>query len=111
MKRYEKHIFICENKRPDGDPKGCCASKNSLEIKQLFKKRMAELGLNKDIRVNSGGCLGACEFGPAIVVYPEQVWYGGVTINDVEEIIEEHFLKNKPVERLCIKDSNYNKDV
>lgn len=111
MKRYEKHIFICEHKRPDGDSKGCCASKNSMEIKQLFKKRIAELGLNKEIRVNSSGCLGACEFGPSIVVYPEQIWYGGVKIEDVEEIIESHIIKNKPVERLFIKDSRYNKDV
>lgn len=111
MKRYEKHIFICENRRADEDPKGCCTRKNSLEIKQLFKKRIAELGLSKEIRVNSSGCLGACEFGPAIVVYPEQIWYGGVCTNDVEEIIESHILKNKPVERLLIKDPKYNKDV
>jgi (2Fe-2S) ferredoxin len=111
MKRYEKHLFICENKRGDDDPKGCCANKNSQKIKEQFKKRIAELGLNKDVRVNSSGCLGACEFGPSIVVYPEQIWYGGVTIDDVEEIIESHIIKNKPVERLFIHDPRYNKDV
>ncbi|MBA4318977.1 MAG: ferredoxin [Flavobacterium sp.] len=107
MKRYEKHLFVCENRRPEGHPKGCCADKNSDEITKLFKKRLAELSLNKDLRVNSSGCLGACEFGPSIVVYPEQIWYGNVKAADVEEIIQSHLLNNIPVERLIIKDKNY----
>jgi (2Fe-2S) ferredoxin len=111
MKRYEKHIFICENRRPAGHIKGSCADKGSEEIIQLFKKRMAELGLNKENRVNSAGCMGACEFGPVVLVYPEQVWYGNVSKEDVDEIIESHIINNKPVERLLIKDPNYNKDV
>jgi len=111
MKKYEKHIFICENRRPDGHIKGSCAEKGSEEITLLFKKRMAELGLNKENRVNSSGCLGACEFGPTVVVYPEQIWYGNVSVNDIEEIIQSHIINNVPVSRLQIKDPNYNKDV
>lgn len=110
MKRFEKHIFVCENKRPDGHPKGCCASKNSLEVRALFKKRLNELGLSAQIRANAAGCLDACEHGVAVVVYPEQIWYGNVTIDDVEEIIQEHLLKDNPVERLKIKDNRFNKD-
>ena len=110
MKRFEKHIFVCENKRPDGHPKGCCADKNGVEIRALFKKRLKELGLSPSIRANASGCLDACEHGATVLVYPEQIWYGGVTLDDVEQIIEEHLVNNKPVERLKIKDKKFNKD-
>lgn len=111
MKRYNKHIFICENKRPEGHPRGCCAEKGSPEIREHFKSRLKELGLNADVRANASGCLDACEFGVSIVVYPEQIWYGGVTNNDVEEIIQSHIINNTPVERLKITHRRYNKDA
>jgi (2Fe-2S) ferredoxin len=110
MKRFEKHIFVCENKRPEGHPKGCCADKNSLEIRSLFKKRLKELGLSAQIRANAAGCLDACEYGVTVLVYPGQIWYGKVTIDDVEEIIQSHIINNNPIERLKIKDKKFNKD-
>lgn len=111
MKRFNKHIFVCENKRPDGHPRGCCHDKGSHEIREHLKTKLKELGLNTVIRANAAGCLDACEFGPSIVVYPEQVWYGGVTKDDVDEIIQSHILNNRPVEKLKIKDKRYNKDA
>lgn len=110
MKRFDKHIFVCENKRPDGHPKGCCADKNSLAIRAQFKKRLKELGLSTKVRANAAGCLDACEYGATVLVYPEQVWYGGVKVDDVEEIIQQHILLNKPVERLKIIDKRFNRD-
>ncbi|MBE0572195.1 MAG: (2Fe-2S) ferredoxin domain-containing protein [Ignavibacteriaceae bacterium] len=110
MKRFEKHIFICENRRPEGHPRGCCAEKNSPEIKELFKKRIKDLGLSTTVRANTAGCLDACEHGVTVLVYPEQIWYGKVTTDDVEEIIQQHLIKNIPVERLKIKDEKFNKD-
>ena len=109
MKRFEKHIFVCENKRPEGHPKGCCADKNSLEVRAQFKKRLKEMGLNTSVRANAAGCLDACEYGVTVLIYPEQIWYGGVTVGDVEEIIQEHILKNIPVERLKIRDERFNR--
>ena len=109
MKHYEKHIFICENKRPEGHPRGCCYDKGGAELKEKFKQRIHELGLKPTVRANSAGCLDACEFGPVVVVYPEQVWYGGVTIDDVEEILQSHIINNIPVERLMIKHAAFNK--
>jgi len=111
MKRYNKHIFVCENKRPDGHPKGCCADKSSTEISEQFKSRLKELGLNADVRANSAGCLDACEFGVSVVVYPEQIWYSAVTKNDIEEIIQSHIINDIPVERLKITHPRYNKDA
>ena len=110
MKRFEKHIFVCENKRPEGHPKGCCADKGSSEVKAQFKKRIKELGMSTKVRANTAGCLDACEHGITVVVYPEQIWYGKVIVEDVEEILQEHILKNIPVERLKIKDEKFNRD-
>lgn len=110
MKRFEKHIFICENLRPEGHPRGCCGRKGSAAIREKFKSRLKELGLNSSIRANSSGCLDACEFGPTIVIYPEQVWYGHVTEEDVEEIIQSHIIHGKPVERLMISDKRFHRD-
>ncbi len=110
MKRFEKHIFVCENKRPDGHPRGCCADKGGAAIRAAFKSRIKQLGLQTKVRANASGCLDACEFGATVVVYPEQIWYGGVTVDDVEEILHEHIISNKPVERLFIKHPRFHKD-
>lgn len=109
MRRFEKHIFICENVRPKNDPRGCCSEKGSKELRQLFKKRLKELGLNASVRANAAGCLDACEYGITVLVYPDQTWYGGVTKNDVEEIIQKHIIEDKPVERLIIKDKRFHR--
>jgi (2Fe-2S) ferredoxin len=107
MPRFNKHIFVCENKREPGDARGCCNEKGSAEIREQFKKKIKELGLNTQMRANSAGCLDACEHGPVIVVYPEQVWYGGVKLEDVEEIVQKHLINNIPVERLQIKEKKF----
>lgn len=111
MKRFEKHIFVCENRRPDDHPRGSCAQKGSESIRAFFKSKIKSLGLNTEVRANASGCLDACEFGATVVIYPEQIWYGGVTENDVDEIINEHIIKNRPVKRLMIDDSRFNKDA
>ena len=111
MKRFNKHIFICENKRPEGHPRGCCYDKGSAEIREYFKLRLKELGLNSEIRANGSGCLDACEFGASLVVYPEQIWYGAVTKDDVDEIIQSHIINDNPVKRLKITHPRYNKDA
>jgi len=103
MPRYQRHVFICINKRPPEDPKGCCSAKGSEEVRALFKKGLKERGLNRLVRANAAGCLDACGFGTTVVVYPEAVWYGGVTAEDVEEIITRHVIAGEVVERLVMK--------
>ena len=110
MKRFEKHIFVCENERPADHPRGCCAWKGGHEIRNKFKKKLKELGLSTQVRANSAGCMDACEFGVTVVIYPDQTWYGGVTIEDVDEIIQSHVIKNIPVSRLQIQDKRFNRD-
>ena len=72
-----------------------------------MKAEIHKRSLNSFVRVNIAGCLDACEFGVSMVVYPEGVWYGGVTVNDIPEIIEEHVIKGNVVERLLIRDPRY----
>lgn len=73
-----------------------------MELVKAFKKSMKEKGLQGRMRVQRSGCLDACDFGPSMVVYPEGVFYGGVQPEDVEQIIHEHLIENKPVQRLVI---------
>jgi (2Fe-2S) ferredoxin len=100
---FQRHIFVCLNRRPDGSPRGCCASKGAEEILELFKLEIHKRGLKTDVRANGAGCLDACERGVTIVIYPEAVWYGGVTKADVPEIIEQHLVEGHVVERLLMR--------
>lgn len=100
--KFKAHIFVCTNERPPGHPRGCCKEKQSEELIQLFKKELSEAGLSKEVRAQKAGCLDSCEFGPAIVVYPDNVWYGRVQASDVAEIVRSHIRGGQPVERLKI---------
>lgn len=102
--RFRHHVFVCENRRPEDDPRGCCACKGSEAIRTALKDEIARRGLKKQVRANAAGCLDACAHGPSIVVYPEGVWYGHVRVEDVPEIVESHLVNGVPVERLRLRD-------
>jgi (2Fe-2S) ferredoxin len=102
VSRYERHVFVCTNRRAPDNPKGCCAAKGSEEVLARFKELLFQRGLNKRIRANAAGCLDACALGCSVVVYPEAVWYGHVTVADVDEIVEKHLVGGEPVERLRV---------
>lgn len=99
---FERHVFICTNRRPDDHPKGSCAAKGSEDIKALFKEELEKRGLKGRVRANAAGCLDTCSYGVSVVVYPDGTWYGGVKKEDVVEIIEQHIIGGKPVERLLM---------
>ena len=103
MARYQRHLFVCVNERPPDDPRGSCRAKGSEAVRDGFKKTLKERGLSARIRANAAGCLDACANGICVVVYPEGVWYGGVTPGDVPEIIERHLIGGEVVERLVQK--------
>lgn len=99
---YKKHVFVCINEREAGHPRGCCTAKGSVDIHKLMKEEITRRKLHQEIRINKAGCLDQCERGVTIVVYPEGVWYGHVTQEDVLEIVEKHLVGNEPVARLRI---------
>jgi (2Fe-2S) ferredoxin len=102
MAKFQKHIFICINEREAGDPKGCCAARGGKDVASAFKKKLHERGLKRIVRPNKAMCLDQCAMGVTIVVYPEGTWYGHVTVDDVDEIIDQHIIGGRPVERLVI---------
>jgi (2Fe-2S) ferredoxin len=105
---FERHIFICCNQRALEDPRGSCNPGGDDWLQKAFKKALAERGLHRRIRANRAGCLDQCEHGPTVVVYPEAVWYGFVTVADVDEIIDAHIVGGAPVERLRLADTCVN---
>jgi (2Fe-2S) ferredoxin len=102
MPYFERHIFVCTNRREEGNPKGSCAQKGSDALRDELKRQLHERGLKGRMRANACGCLDQCATGPTICVYPEQAWYGHVTPADVPEIIERHLLRGELVERLLL---------
>ena len=108
MPKFERHIFVCGNQRPPGHPRGCCDPTGEAKLQKLFKQKLNQHGLKGRVRANQAGCLDQCEHGPTVVVYPEAVWYGGVTTADVKEIVESHIVGGQPVERLVIADDCLN---
>ena len=100
--RYQKHVFICINERKEGS-RPSCGEARGMELVHAFKKLIKEKGLQTTLRAQRTGCLDACETGPTIVVYPDGIYYGGVTPADVDEIVTQHLIANKPVERLVIR--------
>jgi (2Fe-2S) ferredoxin len=103
MSHYDKHVFFCVNQRAAGED--CCNNHNAQEARDYVKDKVKSLGIstqNNNIRINSAGCLGRCEDGPVLVVYPEAVWYTYVDHSDLDEIIEEHLKHGRAVERLKI---------
>ncbi len=99
---YRRHVFFCVNHREDGSV--CCAKSGSQQMRDYAKARIKALGLSGEgeIRVNMSGCLDRCEEGPTIVVYPEGIWYTYVDQDDIDEIIQEHLVHGRIVERLRI---------
>jgi len=105
MPRFRHHIFVCENERPAGDPRGSCGPRGGSAVREAFKAELRRRGLNGQIRANAAGCLDGCAYGPTVVVYPEGVWYGGVKPEDVPEIVERHLIGGQPVARLLIPEA------
>ncbi len=104
MSYFERHLFFCTNVRAEGADRPSCGRCGSDALRDYAKKRIKALGLAGEgkVRVNSAGCLDRCEEGPTLVVYPEGVWYTFVDEEDLDDIIDEHVVGGRPVERLRI---------
>lgn len=100
MPRPEKHVFVCLNARPPGHPKGSCTERGAEGLLMEFKRLVEERQAYGRIAITRAGCLGPCELGATVLVYPEGVMYVGVQARDVEEIFDQHLLGQQPVARL-----------
>ncbi len=102
MPYYQRHAFFCTNQR---EGKACCQDHDAAAMRAYAKERIKALKISGagKVRVNSAGCLGRCDEGPTVVVYPEGIWYRYACREDIDEIIESHLLRGKVVERLRLK--------
>ena len=102
MSFYQYHVFFCTNLREDGS--ACCQRFDAQAMRDHAKQRSKELGLAGPgkVRINNAGCLDRCSEGPVLVVSPEGTWYSYVDREDIDEIIDEHLVHGRVVERLKI---------
>ncbi|MCC6370109.1 MAG: (2Fe-2S) ferredoxin domain-containing protein [Bacteroidia bacterium] len=99
---FDIHIFVCTNQR-SGHERLSCGEEHGLKLVAEFKKQLKELKTDATARANKSGCLGICDFGPTVAIYPEGTFYVGVKTEDVKEIVECHLIKKTKVERLLLK--------
>lgn len=105
MPRPQVQILVCLNERPPGSPKQSCAPLGALEVYHRFKDRVKELGIRDRVMVVRTGCLKHCSQGITVAVWPYNLWYRKVTVDDVEEILRATVLEDgREVERLRMPD-------
>ena len=101
MPKPKYHIVVCTNARPPGHPKPSCGSAGSAQLLMAFNMGLMQRGVMPgDVLVSGSSCLGPCEQGPTVVVYPEGTWYSKVTEADVATILDEHIKGGKPAAKL-----------
>lgn len=96
MNIYRSHVLICGGTG--------CTSSDSPKIMEKMNEELLKAGLDKEVKVVQTGCFGLCEAGPVVIVYPEGSFYSRVKIDDVPEIVGEHLLKGRIVDRLLYKE-------
>lgn len=100
MSFYQHHVLVCCNQRAPGED--CCNNHGASELMGYMKDRVKALGLAGEgqVRVNKAGCLGRCDDGPLMVVYPQETWYTFIDREDIDEIVDKHLVGGEVVKRL-----------
>lgn len=100
MSYYQRHVFFCTNLRDNG--KKCCGQGDAAALRDYAKSRLKKLGLHGKgmTRTSTTGCMGRCEEGPVLVIYPDNIWYKYETKQDIDEIIEQHIINSRVVPQL-----------
>ena len=93
VRDYDAHVLVCKG--------GDCKKRGSKAVRKSLKDELRAEGMNRDVRVDSVGCLGLCKHGPNLVVYPGGAWYLGVAEQDVPEVVQRHLKNGEPVEHLA----------
>jgi (2Fe-2S) ferredoxin len=93
MTQYEKHVFVCTSGKD-------CKAADSAATFDFLKRAARDAEIGQRVRVNHSGCMAQCGHGPMVVVYPENVWYGGVTVERAQQIFDDHLVGGVPVDDL-----------
>ena len=103
MAKPEHHIFVCQNERAADNPRGCCHARGSKDVLDCFKSTVKERGIRARVEFDGSTCLDTCAWGPTVVIYPDNIWYGKVTPADVPAILDA-IDAGTVVERLLVPD-------
>ena len=96
MDNYRAQVLVCGGTG--------CSSSGSATLIERFDEKLAEAGLDKEVKVVRTGCFGLCEAGPVVIIYPDGTFYSRVKPENVDEIVSEHLLKGRKVEHLVYTD-------
>ncbi len=104
MSYFKYQVFFCINQRENGE--SCCANFGAQRVRDYAKQKIKQLKLDgaDGVRINMAGCLGRCEHGPVMVIYPEATWYTYLDESDIDEVIEKHLQQGQIVKRLLLPD-------
>lgn len=102
----KRRIYICDSHKPKVHGGGCCSDKGSQTLLKELATGLQKANLHNDIELIPTTCLSQCLTGISVRVWPDQVYYGKVKQEDVDEIVIEHLLDNQPVERIRIDPQN-----
>jgi (2Fe-2S) ferredoxin len=108
MAAFTHHIFVCGNVRDPANKRGCCDPEGRQTLREAFKKELKAAGFGLIARANHSGCLEQCEHGPTVVIYPQGIWYGKVTLEDVPRIVAKTIVGGEILNDLLIADSCLN---
>jgi len=95
---FKQHILICTGPR-------CGGERHSERIRQEFRRQFVRQALPASVKDTPCICFGLCSYGPNVIIYPDGVVYSGVKPQDVAEIVREHLLHGRVIERLLLKKS------
>ncbi len=104
MEPFRYHVYVCMQEKPNPEAPSC-PNKGSGKVLEALRAELGKTGLVDEVQVTTSGSIGLCTRGPNMVVYPEGVWYSGVQVADVPEIVTEHFIHGRPVLRLTNTDA------
>lgn len=96
MENIRANLMLCAGT-------GCVAS-GTNKVKEALEEELVKRGLNKEIKIVLTGCNGYCAEGPVLSVLPDEVFYQKLTVEDVPALVEEHFLKGRPYQKLMFKE-------
>jgi (2Fe-2S) ferredoxin len=108
MPTFTHHIFVCGNVREPGHTRGCCDPSGGQTLREAFRRELKSADVGVSVRANHAGCLDQCEHGPVVVIYPQGIWYGRVTPEEVPRIVRRTILGGEIIDDLVIADSCLN---
>jgi (2Fe-2S) ferredoxin len=101
MQKPKHHIFVCGSFRATGETQGACSKKSSMQLLQYLEMELSDRGMT-GVAVSSTGCLKVCDRGPAMIIYPENWWYGKIESESAIDEIIDALEEGRPAEGYLI---------